>query len=113
MARAVALGAAVVNDVSGGLADPEMVPFVAASGVPYVVMHWRGHSADMQARARYDDVVADVRRELAERISAITDAGVDVNQLIIDPGIGFAKRPELDDNWALLRHLDRLIELGG
>ncbi len=79
-----------------------MVPFIAASGLPFVVMHWRGHSADMQTRAHYDDVVNDVRRELADRIAAIVDAGVDVNQLIVDPGIGFAKRPEADDNWALL-----------
>jgi dihydropteroate synthase len=109
---AVDLGAVLVNDVSGGLADPEMVPFIAASGVAFVVMHWRGHSADMQARARYDDVVADVRDELAHRIDAVVDAGVAADQLVLDPGIGFAKRPESGHNWALLRHLDRLMELG-
>jgi dihydropteroate synthase len=111
-ARAADAGAMVVNDVSGGLADAQMVPFIAASGLPFVVMHWRGHSADMQTRAQYDDVVNDVCRELTDRITAIVDAGVDVDQLIIDPGIGFAKRPDGDDNWALLRHLDRVIDLG-
>jgi len=111
-ARAVDAGATLVNDVSGGLADVQMVPFIAASGLPFVVMHWRGHSADMQTRAHYDDVVNDVCRELADRISAIVDAGVDINQLIVDPGIGFAKRADADDNWVLLRHLDRMIDLG-
>jgi dihydropteroate synthase len=111
-ARAVDAGAMLVNDVSGGLADVKMVPFIASSRLPFVVMHWRGHRADMQARAHYDDVVTDVCRELADRIASIVDAGVDVNQLILDPGIGFAKRPDADDNWALLRHLDRLIDLG-
>jgi dihydropteroate synthase len=110
--QAVDAGAVLVNDVSGGLADPAMVPFMAASGMPFVVMHWRGHSADMQTRAMYDDVVEDVRRELAQRIDAVVDAGVHPDQLILDPGIGFAKRPDSDHNWALLRHLDRLADLG-
>jgi dihydropteroate synthase len=110
--QAVDAGAVLVNDVSGGLADPAMVPFIAASGVPFVVMHWRGHSADMQARATYDNVVVDVRSELRSRITAIVEAGVNADQLILDPGLGFAKSPDSDDNWALLRHLDTLIELG-
>lgn len=110
--QAVEVGATLVNDVSGGLADPAMVPFIAASGVPFVVMHWRGASADMQARAHYGDVVADVRRELAQRIAVIVDGGVAAEQLIVDPGIGFAKNPDTDHNWALLRHLDALLELG-
>ncbi len=105
-------GAVLVNDVSGGLADPAMVPFIAASGLPFVVMHWRGHSADMQARATYDDVVQDVRRELAARVAAIVEAGANPEQLVLDPGLGFAKSPDGDDNWALLRHLDALMELG-
>jgi dihydropteroate synthase len=109
--QAVDTGAVLVNDVSGGLADPAMVPFIASSGVPFVVMHWRGHSADMQKRAVYDDVVADVRRELETRVAAIVDAGVSVEQLILDPGLGFAKSPDGDDNWALLRHLDALLSL--
>jgi dihydropteroate synthase len=110
--RAVDAGAVLVNDVSGGLADPSMAPFIASSGVPFVVMHWRGHSADMQSRTHYDDVVADVRRELEKRVEAVVDAGVDVEQIILDPGIGFAKNPDADHNWALLRHLDNLMELG-
>jgi dihydropteroate synthase len=110
--QAVDAGAVLVNDVSGGLADPAMVPFIAASGVPFVVMHWRGHSADMQARATYDDVVVNVRSELGSRITAIVEAGVSADQLILDPGLGFAKSPDGDDNWALLRHLDTLIKLG-
>jgi dihydropteroate synthase len=110
--RAVEVGATLVNDVSGGLADPAMVPFIAASGVPFVVMHWRGHSRDMQTRAQYDDVVVDVRRELEQRLTAVIEAGVDPAQLIVDPGIGFAKNPDGDDNWALLRHLSALLELG-
>jgi dihydropteroate synthase len=110
--QAVDVGAVLVNDVSGGLADPAMVPFIAASGLPFVVMHWRGHSADMQARATYDNVVNDVRRELSNRIEAIVEAGVSVEQLVVDPGLGFAKSTDGDDNWALLRHLDALLELG-
>jgi len=109
--QAVDVGAVLVNDVSGGLADPAMVPFIAASGLPFVVMHWRGHSTDMQKRATYDDVVVDVRRELSGRVAAIVDAGVSVEQIVLDPGLGFAKSPDGDDNWALLRHLDALLEL--
>jgi dihydropteroate synthase len=110
--QAVEAGAVLVNDVSGGLADPAMVPFVAASGIAYVVMHWRGHSVDMQTRAIYDDVVVDVRRELAARIDALLAAGADAEQLVIDPGIGFAKKPAGSHNWALLKHLDELMLLG-
>ncbi len=110
--RAVDAGAVLVNDVSGGFADPKMASFVAAAGVAYVVMHWRGHSADMQARAQYSDVVTDVRRELSERISAVVDDGVSPSQIIVDPGIGFAKKPGAGHNWALLKHLDALMSLG-
>ena len=110
--EAVQAGAVLVNDVSGGLADPAMVPFVAASGIAYVVMHWRGHSADMQTRANYEDVVADVRTELSQRIDAVLSAGANADQLIVDPGLGFAKKPGAGHNWALLKHLDRIAELG-
>lgn len=110
--QAVDAGAVLVNDVSGGLADPAMVPFIASSGIAYVVMHWRGHSVDMQTRAIYDDVVVDVRRELTERIEAVVDAGARIEQIVLDPGIGFAKKPGAGHNWALLKHLDQLIELG-
>jgi dihydropteroate synthase len=104
---AVAAGARMVNDVSGGLADPQMLPAVAAAGVPYVAMHWRGHSADMQTRAVYDDVVVEVRDELAARRDAALDAGI--QELVLDPGLGFAKTAE--HNWALLQRLDALIAL--
>jgi dihydropteroate synthase len=106
-AAAVEAGARLVNDVSGGLADPAMLPFVAGAGVGYVAMHWRGHSTDMQSRAVYDDVVAEVCAELAERRAAALDAGV--RDLVLDPGLGFAKNA--DHNWALLRRLDALVAL--
>jgi dihydropteroate synthase len=107
-AAAIEAGARAVNDVSGGLADPEMLPVVAAAGVPYVAMHWRGPSADMQTRAVYDDVVGDVCRELSQRRDAAVAAGV--SDVILDPGLGFAK--DADHNWALLRGLDELSALG-
>mgnify|MGYP001035362319 CR=1 FL=1 len=107
---AVAEGARLVNDVSGGLADPAMPRMVAAAGVPYVVMHWRGHSVDMDARAVYGDVVTEVREELAKRIDLVLAEGVRPEQVILDPGLGFAKRPE--HNWRLLARLDVLAGLG-
>jgi len=107
---AVEAGAALVNDVSGGLADPAMPRVVAATGVPYVVMHWRGHSHDMDSRAVYSDVVTEVREELAKRVDSVLAEGVAESQIILDPGLGFAKHAE--HNWSLLRHLDRLAELG-
>ena len=107
---ALAAGAQLVNDVSGGLADPDMVPMVAEAEVPYVVMHWRGHSRDMQARARYDDVVAEVTAELQERLDACAAAGMDLQRVLVDPGLGFAKEPA--HSWELLRHLDALTRLG-
>jgi dihydropteroate synthase len=109
-AAALAAGATIVNDVSGGLADPEMGPMVAAAGCPWILMHWRGHSRDMLDLAVYDDVVAEVRAELLERVAAAVAAGVAPERLILDPGIGFAKRAE--HNWALSAHLDELIALG-
>ena len=107
---AVEAGACLVNDVSGGLADPAMLSFVAGAGVPYVCMHWRGHSVDMQARATYRDVVAEVRVELSDRIAAALSAGIDPDRLIIDPGLGYAKTAE--HNWALLGALHHLTTLG-
>ena len=107
---AVAAGARVINDVSGGLADPAMGRVAAECGVTFVVMHWRGHSADMQARARYDNVVTEVCRELAARVEELRDAGVAPERLILDPGLGFAKLPE--HNWELLRNLDSVAALG-
>jgi dihydropteroate synthase len=109
---AISAGARLVNDVSGGLADPAIPRVVAKAAVPYVVMHWRGHSHDMDKRAVYADVVREVRDELGVRIDAITDVGVDPTLLIVDPGLGFAKRPEDNHNWTLLAHLDALTALG-
>lgn len=107
---AVGAGALVVNDVSGGLADAAMLPTVAELGVPYVCMHWRGHADRMNSLAVYDDVVTEVRAELAARLDACERAGIDPRRVVLDPGIGFAK--EAAHNWALLHHLDRLAELG-
>ncbi|MDN3353892.1 dihydropteroate synthase [Actinomadura sp. DC4] len=109
---AVASGARLVNDVSGGLADTAMSRVVAKTAVPYVVMHWRGHSHDMDTRAVYADVVREVTDELRARIGAIVREGVDPARLIVDPGLGFAKRPADNHNWTLLAHLDALVELG-
>ncbi|MFK0190134.1 dihydropteroate synthase [Kitasatospora sp. NPDC090308] len=109
-AAALAAGARLVNDVSGGLADPEMAGVVADTGAPFVVMHWRGQSADMDARAVYSDVVADVVRELTVRVEELLAAGVKEEQLILDPGLGFAKTGA--HNWALLGRLDALTALG-
>jgi dihydropteroate synthase len=103
-------GAVMVNDVSGGLADPAMLPLVAAAGVPYVAMHWRRPSAEMQSFAHYDDVVADVRSALAARLDAAAAAGVDVDTMVLDPGLGFAKNAE--HNWRLLADLAALHSLG-
>ena len=104
-------GAQLVNDVSGGLADPDMPRLVAAAGVSYVVVHWRGHSHDMYAHAVYADVVAEVRDELAKRVDAVVRAGVDPGHVVVDPGLGFGKRPE--HNWPLLARLAELGTLAG
>ncbi|RZS41218.1 dihydropteroate synthase [Herbihabitans rhizosphaerae] len=107
---ALAAGAIIVNDVSGGLADPDMARTVADAGVPFILMHWRGHSANMDTLAEYRDVVADVRDELAQRVDAALAAGVARDAIVIDPGLGFAKRAE--HNWTLLRRLDVLRDMG-
>ncbi|WP_201774484.1 dihydropteroate synthase [Demequina aurantiaca] len=96
----VAAGASIVNDVSGGLADPRMAAVVAAADVDFVVMHWRAHSATMDAHDQYVDVVREVRDELAARVDALTAAGVRDERIILDPGLGFAK--VADTNWPLL-----------
>ncbi|MEV5497605.1 dihydropteroate synthase [Nonomuraea fuscirosea] len=107
---AVEAGAQLVNDVSGGLADPEMPRVVAATGVAYVVMHWRGHSHDMDTRAVYADVVTEVREELSKRVDLVLAEGVTEEQIVLDPGLGFAKNAE--HNWALLAGIPQLTELG-
>ncbi|WP_229859977.1 dihydropteroate synthase [Streptomyces anandii] len=109
-ARALDAGARLINDVSGGLADPAMLPLMARAATPYVVMHWRGHSAGMEANARYGDVVADVLGELRLRIEAALEAGIAPGSLIVDPGLGFAKEPE--HNWRLLARLGEIRALG-
>ena len=108
--RALAAGASVVNDVSGGLGDPDMAAVVGAAGCPWILMHWRGHSRRMQDLAHYVDVVDDVRRELAERVEAANQVGISSDRIVIDPGLGFAKTAE--HNWALLAHLDVLVGFG-
>lgn len=107
---AIAAGAAIINDVSGGLADPEMLPTAGALGVPYIAMHWRGHSKDMNSRAVYDDVVKDVISELQERISTALDAGISKDHLIIDPGIGFAK--DAHHNWEIIDSIEDFVAMG-
>ncbi len=109
-AAAIDAGARIVNDVSGGLADPAMFDVVAATGVDYVLMHWRGHSSVMSQAARYDDVVADVTAELLAQRDAALAAGVPGERIILDPGLGFAKT--WDHNWTPLRHLDSFMGLG-
>ncbi len=106
-------GASIVNDVSGGLADPEMLEVVAASQATYVAMHWRAHSDHMQDFAAYDGpggVVGAVREELSARVRVMLAAGIERERIVLDPGLGFAKRGE--HNWELLRGLDALQELG-
>ena len=109
-AAALDVGAVLVNDVSGGLADPAMPALVAATGTAYVVMHWRGQSDVMDQADRYDDVVADVRRELGVRVEALRAVGVRDSQLVLDPGLGFAKVGA--SNWPLLGRLDELVADG-
>jgi len=109
-AAAVAAGAVLVNDVSGGLADAQMLATVADLDCAYLAMHWRGHSAEMQQRAVYQDVVAEVIAELSDRVTAAKAAGIKASRLVIDPGLGFAKTVE--QNWTLLRELDQFDRLG-
>ncbi|WP_438486670.1 dihydropteroate synthase [Streptomyces sp. S186] len=109
-AQAVEAGARLVNDVSGGLADPAMVPTVADRHVPFVVMHWRGQSIDMNNRAVYADVVREVVDELAVSLERAVAGGVDPERIIVDPGLGFAK--EAPHDLALIAQLNRLRALG-
>ena len=108
-AAALDAGAFLVNDVSGGLADPDMAPMIAAAGVPWILMHSRGPSAEMDTAARYHDVVAEVHHELMARVEAAVAAGVDESLLVLDPGLGFAKTAA--HNWAILRALPRITGL--
>lgn len=110
-AEAVARGARMINDVSGGQADPDMLRLVADLAVPYVCMHWRGHSTSMQSRASYGDVVADVIAELGRQVDSALSAGIATDRLIVDPGLGFAKTGE--HNWQLLQRIDELAAAVG
>lgn len=109
--QAIKLGVHYVNDVSGGLADEGMYRLIAENPeIQYIIMHWRGHSKNMQDFANYQDVVKEVREELEERINSAIEDGVNPEQIIIDPGIGFAKLPE--HNWTLLKNIERISLIG-
>jgi dihydropteroate synthase len=107
---AITAGASVVNDVSGGLADDLMFETVAEMGCPYILMHWRGHSKDMDARAIYRDVVAEVIAELTIQIDAALNSGIAKSNLIIDPGLGFSK--DAAQNWEILNRIEEITDLG-
>ena len=107
---AVKAGAAMINDVSGGLADDAMLQTAAELKVPYIAMHWRGQSKDMNSKAVYGDVVNEVIAELNERIDAALDAGIHKDKLIIDPGIGFAK--DAEHNWAIIDAIEEFVAMG-
>ena len=108
--KAVQAGAAIINDVSGGLSDPAMFATVKKLGVPYILMHWRGQSKEMNSRAIYKDVVNDVISEINSQIEAAIDAGINKSQIIIDPGLGFAK--DAEHNWEILRNLKQFTSMG-
>lgn len=107
---AIDQGAAIINDVSAGLADADMLPVVADSGAHYVAMHWRGHGSVMNTMAHYDDITTEVITELRGRIEAALAAGISRDRLIVDPGYGFAK--DSDQNWNLLAHQEQFLALG-
>ena len=107
---AVEAGASIVNDVSGGAADPDMFATVADLGCKYTLMHWRGHSKDMNSKAIYGDVVADVIEEVTMQLDKALAAGVKRENIILDPGLGFAKDPE--HNWEILNRIEELTALG-
>ncbi|AXT83840.1 dihydropteroate synthase [Aeromicrobium sp. A1-2] len=102
-------GASIVNDVSGGRADPDMMALAAQTGSPIVLMHWREHSAVMQQHTHYDDLVEDITRELVVQVNAAVHAGVDPERIILDPGLGFSKTG--DQNWTVLARLDAFVAL--
>lgn len=107
---AAASGAAFINDVSGGLADPAMVATVVETDLPYILMHWRGHLTDPSAKSTYRDAAADVRDELFTRVDELMRLGVDRDRLILDPGLGFSKDPA--HNWRILANLSELRDSG-
>ena len=104
------LGVPIINDVSGGKADPEMLGVVAASHADYVLMHWRGHSDTMDTLATYDDVVTEVISELSEQLDKAQSVGISKDRLWLDPGLGFAK--DIEHNWHICRAMDQFVALG-
>ncbi|GAA4160883.1 dihydropteroate synthase [Gryllotalpicola daejeonensis] len=108
--RVIEAGASWINDVSGGQADPEMLGTAAELGCGYLLSHWRGHSANMNALARYQDAATEVRDELRVQVDKALDAGIHGSRLVVDPGLGFAKNHE--HNWRILARIDLLEELG-
>ncbi len=107
---ALAAGAKIINDVSGGLADEKMFQVAAATGATLVISHWRGFSTEMDQLNQYQDVAREVAIELQNRVEAAISAGVSKNKIVIDPGLGFAK--DMDQNWKLVARLDELEKLG-
>jgi dihydropteroate synthase len=107
---AIEAGATFVNDVSGGAADPEMFSTVAALDCRYILMHWRGHSKDMNSKAFYNDVVSEVIDEVSVQLGKAISAGIKREKIILDPGIGFAK--DADHNWEFLNRIDEFTALG-
>jgi dihydropteroate synthase len=107
---AIKAGASIINDVSSGQSDSKMLSTAAQLKTPYIAMHWRGHSKDMNSKAIYEDVVAETISELKVRIQAALSAGVTKENLIIDPGLGFAK--DAHHNWAIIDAIDRFVDLG-
>ena len=107
---AVEAGATYINDVSGGLADSQMHQVAAELGAKYILMHWRGHSVDMNSKAIYSDVVAEVKAELMEQVGKALAAGISKEKIILDPGIGFAK--ESEHNWDLIKRISEIVDLG-
>jgi dihydropteroate synthase len=107
---AVDAGACMINDVSGGKSDPEMLGYIASLDIPFILMHWRGPSNIMNTLTDYQDVVADVTNEIGKQVDVAVAAGIARERIAIDPGIGFAKT--VDQNWPILKHLDVLEGLG-
>jgi dihydropteroate synthase len=108
--KAVGVGASIVNDVSGGKADAQMFSTVAALGCKYILMHWRGHSKDMNSLAVYEDVVVEVINELKEQIERAVALGIKKENIVLDPGLGFSK--DVRHNWEILERLQELQTLG-
>lgn len=106
---AIDAGAAIVNDISGGKSDEEMLPYVATLDVPYILMHWRGPSNVMQQLTNYTDVAHEVASEISDQVDVAVAAGVNRNRIVVDPGIGFAKTPE--QNWPILQDLEAIDDL--